>query len=101
MGGKSTLVKILAGIYQPDSGELSSAEATGRAHTPKRPARGIYLVPQEPSLMATLSSRRIFQGILRRKPVPLLTRLVVHAPRGAEHLSRVGLDIDPAVLSES
>ncbi|HYA45768.1 MAG TPA: ATP-binding cassette domain-containing protein, partial [Acidimicrobiales bacterium] len=54
--GKSTLVKIMAGIYQPDSGELLLGDDRLTGLSPRSAQhRGIYLVPQEPALMQSLS----------------------------------------------
>jgi ABC-type sugar transport system ATPase subunit len=100
--GKSTLVKILAGIYQPDSGELLLGGERLVGLTPRSAQqRGIYLVPQEPSLMATLSvTENLFMGILRRSRFPFSLDWSSMRREVSEHLSRVGLDIDPAVRAE-
>jgi ABC-type sugar transport system ATPase subunit len=51
---------------------------------------GIYLVTQQPSLMATLSvTESLFMGILRRSRFPL-SRLVAHARRGVGTLEPGG-----------
>jgi len=67
--GKSTLMKVLAGTYQPDSGQI---ELDGQAVTPRKPLDakrlGILLVHQELSLVPGLSvAENIYLGSLPRK----------------------------------
>lgn len=54
--GKSTLMKILSGLYQPDSGEI---RVGGKRVSFKNPNdahnKGIYLVPQDPMLYPYLT----------------------------------------------
>jgi ABC-type sugar transport system ATPase subunit len=87
--GKSTLAKILAGILQPDAGEL---RVDGRRVTFNRPrdalAAGIGLVHQELSscenlsvaenlCLGTLPARRLFvaRGELRRRAAAMLAAI--------------------------
>jgi len=63
--GKSTLMKILAGLYTPDSGRL---ELEGRQVEWRQPAEaqqaGISLIPQELSIAAHLTvAENVFLGI--------------------------------------
>lgn len=54
--GKSTLMKIIMGLYQPDSGELSVAGEKMSSLKPSAAlARGIYMVPQEPMLFPNMT----------------------------------------------
>src|SRR5262249_26337365 len=54
--GKSTLVKILSGSVQPDSGELSVIGETVALHSPQSAAHhGIAVVHQELSLLPNLT----------------------------------------------
>ena len=67
--GKSTLMKILAGTYLPDSGQI---ELDGQAVSPRKPLDakrlGILLVHQELSLVPGLSvAENIYLGSLPRK----------------------------------
>ncbi len=54
--GKSTLMKIIMGIYQPDSGEIS---IDGKTIAMTKPSvalsAGIYMVPQEPMLFPNMT----------------------------------------------
>ena len=54
--GKSTLMKIIMGIYQPDSGEIA---INGKTLAMTKPsvalAAGIYMVPQEPMLFPNMT----------------------------------------------
>ena len=90
--GKSTLVKILAGVYRPDSGRLL---LDGRELRLANPAdardAGIAVIYQEPTLFPDLSvaenifmgrqpltsGRRINGGEMRRQVVALMERLGV------------------------
>lgn len=54
--GKSTLMKIIMGLYQPDSGELSVAGEKMSSLKPSAAlAQGIYMVPQEPMLFPNMT----------------------------------------------
>jgi simple sugar transport system ATP-binding protein len=94
--GKSTLIKILTGVYRPESGEI---RLSGTAHTFANPARaleaGISTVYQEVNLLENLSvAENIMLG---REPRwwggidwPATKR------RAAELLAGLNLDIDPS-----
>jgi ABC-type sugar transport system ATPase subunit len=100
--GKSTLLKIMAGIYQPDSGELLLGGNRLVGLTPRTAQqRGIYMVPQEPSLMAALSiTENLFLGILRRGRLRFNANWTSMKREASTYLDRVGLDIDPQVKAE-
>ena len=54
--GKSTLFKVMAGLLRPSSGGLRLGGAPVSFTSPHEAhAHGVYLVPQEPALMPTLS----------------------------------------------
>lgn len=54
--GKSTLMKIIMGIYQPDSGEISIEGKTLAMTKPSVAlSAGIYMVPQEPMLFPNMT----------------------------------------------
>ncbi|RDK03478.1 sugar ABC transporter ATP-binding protein [Paraburkholderia lacunae] len=78
--GKSTVVKILAGVYQPDTGELLIDGVARRFATPAE-ARdaGLAVIYQEPTLFFDLSiAENIFMG---RQPVDRLGRIQYDAMR--------------------
>jgi ABC-type sugar transport system ATPase subunit len=100
--GKSTLLKIMAGVYQPGSGELLFGGNRLVGLTPRTAQqRGIYMVPQEPSLMAALSiTENLFLGILRRGRLRFNANWTSMKREASAYLDRVGLDIDPQVKAE-
>jgi ABC-type sugar transport system ATPase subunit len=95
--GKSTLFRILAGIHQPDTGQIS---LDGRPLELRNPCaaydQGIYLVPQEPALLKELSvAENMFLGMLPtrgRFPARIDWRAI--RAKGQEALSTLGLDVD-------
>lgn len=95
--GKSTLLKIMAGIHQPDAGEIVLGGEPQQALTPRSAQlRGIYLVPQEPTLMGTLSAlENLFVGILLRGRPPFAVDWKRMERSAGEFFAQVGLDIDP------
>ena len=95
--GKSTLFKIMSGLVQPTNGalkldgELITLSSPRIAHN-----RGIYLVPQEPALMAELSvAETMFVGQLPTAG-GLIPRIdwAEARRRSAEALETLGVDID-------
>jgi ABC-type sugar transport system ATPase subunit len=95
--GKSTLLKVMAGIHQPDDGEIVLGGETLHALTPRSAQlRGIYLVPQEPTLMANLSAlENLFVGILPRGRLRFTVDWKQMERSAGEFFSQVGLEIDP------
>jgi ribose transport system ATP-binding protein len=99
--GKSTLMKILAGIYLPDSGTIHLDEKAVSIHTPRDSAQlGIGTIHQELEVIDTLDvAANVFLG---REPVwggplRLVDRKKIHS-RAREVLTRVGLDVSPDFL---
>ena len=94
--GKSTLIKILAGAYARDAGEIRIAGEPVEAASPNEMiGRGIAVIYQEPSLAAHLSvAENIFMGRLPTTRFGIVDRrkLVEDTAVVAE---RLGLDIDP------
>ena len=94
--GKSTLVKILAGVYRPDSGELLIDGVERHFATPAdaRDA-GIAVIYQEPTLFFDLSvAENIHMG---RQPVDRFGRIdydAMHREVG-ELLASLGVDLRP------
>jgi ribose transport system ATP-binding protein len=96
--GKSTLMKILAGAYRPDSGEILIDGVEVRFNRPADAlARGIAMIYQELSLAKHLSvAENIFLG---REPLAFaLLRLINQREmnnRAARVLTGYGFNIDP------
>ncbi len=62
--GKSTLVKILGGVYRPDTGMIKMGDETIELHNPAQAQhRGIAVIHQEPTLFPDLNvAENIFMG---------------------------------------
>jgi rhamnose transport system ATP-binding protein len=94
--GKSTIVKIIAGLYQRDSGEfLLRGETVDFTSTAQSKAAGIAVIYQEPTLFPDLSvTENIFMG---RQPVKSLGRIDRAGMRreALELFRRLGVRIDP------
>ena len=94
--GKSTMVKLLAGVYQPDSGELLIDGEPVSLHNPADAQNaGIAVIYQEPTLFPDLSvAENIFMG---RQPLLAgrrIDRRRMHADSAAL-FSRLGVKLDP------
>ncbi|GAK52231.1 ABC transporter related protein [Candidatus Moduliflexus flocculans] len=93
--GKSSLIKVLCGIYLPDAGEMRYAGVPYAPHSPHDAIRaGIRVVYQEFNLLSYLSvAENIFFDQLPRKAGLVDFRTLY---RDTEKLLRmVGLDISP------
>ena len=92
--GKSSLVKVVCGIYTPDGGEMLYEGAPYAPQTPLDAIRaGIRVVYQEFNLLPYLSVAEniFFERLPRRRPGRL-----PHALRQAQAvLDEVGLDVSP------
>lgn len=99
--GKSTLMKLLAGVYRPDSGELvvDGQVATLSSPTAARRA-GISTVFQELTVLPNLSVAENL--LLGREPTRfgLLARSRM-LRKAREVLDRIGIDLDPRRLCGS
>ena len=101
--GTSTLLKILTGLHQPDSGVI---EANGNRVTFRRPqdavAAGIGVVHQEQSLLTNLSvAENIAMNVASSKD--RATRFGIYRwgrlnREAAEILDRIGAKIDPRTI---
>ena len=96
--GKSSLMKILAGVQQPSSGTISiDGQAVTIDSVQSALKLGIALIHQELNLLENLDiGANLFLG---REPIRLglVNRRQVRV-RSRQLLERVGLDLDPSVL---
>ena len=94
--GKSTLIKILGGIYHPDSGEIEmNGKSRSRFNTPIDARRaGISLVHQEVKLSEPLTvAENMFLGNLMLKGRQLVDWKGMRQ-RAKEIVDELGMDID-------
>jgi len=94
--GKSTMVKMLAGVHRPDAGRLLIGSQPAVLHSPAAAqAAGIAVIYQEPTLFPDLSvAENIFMG---RQPLRGGRRIDAKLMRqhSAALFSRLGVRIDP------
>ncbi|TWF59135.1 sugar ABC transporter ATP-binding protein [Neorhizobium alkalisoli] len=97
--GKSTLTRIIAGVHQPDSGELSFDGRAVRWSSPGEAKKaGIHVIYQEFVLFPHLSvAENIYIGHERRNRLGFVDHRRTRRD-AAELLARFGLDMDPAAL---
>src|SRR3989440_3261505 len=93
--GKSTLIKLLTGVYTPDSGEIRYA---GQPVAFRRPldahAAGISTIYQEVNLVPLMSvASNLYLGREPRNRFGLIDRRRMHAD-AATVLRRYGMDVD-------
>jgi galactofuranose transport system ATP-binding protein len=93
--GKSTLIKVLTGVYQPDSGELRYRGGQVRFGRPlDAQAAGISTIYQEVNLVPLLSvARNVFLGREPRTRLRLVDTRAMNA-RAAELLDSLGVHVD-------
>ncbi|MFF8842002.1 sugar ABC transporter ATP-binding protein [Streptomyces sp. NPDC015127] len=98
--GKSTVIKTLAGVHRPDSGQVLLDGVPVVFHGPAdaRDA-GIAVIYQEPTLFPDLSvAENIFMGRQPRGSFGRIDRKAVHDTT-ASLMRRLGVDLDPARLA--
>jgi rhamnose transport system ATP-binding protein len=95
--GKTTLVKILTGVYRPDSGVLEMDGAPLRLHGPTDARRrGIAVVHQELGIFPDLTvAENVFMGRFPTGPFYAVDRKKMEAQVEAA-LAELGLWFDPA-----
>ncbi len=94
--GKSTMVKILAGVYQPDQGNLriDGKEVVIASPAAARDA-GIAVIYQEPSLFPDLTvAENVFIGRQPLRSARRIDRKAMHR-RVLELLAPLGVRLDP------
>ncbi len=94
--GKSTIVKVLTGIYQPDEGTISVDGTPTRFATPDAAAAaGVTAIHQETVLFDELSvAENIWLGHAPRGAFGLIDRRAMKV-KAAELLASIGADLDP------
>lgn len=97
--GKSTLIKILAGAYSRDGGELCIDARPVRIGAPQEAlAHGIGVIYQEFNLVPELTvAENVLLGeepVRRIAGIPLLSRAALHR-EAREHLEALGFPLDP------
>nr|MDQ2705046.1 sugar ABC transporter ATP-binding protein [Pseudomonadota bacterium] len=86
--GKSTIVKIISGAYQPTSGTIEvQGVPSVLSHPSDAHARGIYMVPQEPHIFPNLSVMENLTAGLRGDSTANTQKA-----RAVAH--EIGLDVD-------
>ncbi len=101
--GKSTLLRVMSGIYERDGGELRLGGESLERLTPREAQhRGIYLVPQEPTLMPHLSAlENLFVGIIPRGRLPFTVDWKRMRESAGDYFAQLGLAIDPRQRAET
>ena len=96
--GKSTLIKVLSGIYQPDSGSIFMDGREVHFDSPLQARNaGIGVIHQELSYVPTISiAENLFMGNLPKKHVFVDYKTMYAQSR--QILARVGLNLDPKML---
>ncbi|CAN5494627.1 sugar ABC transporter ATP-binding protein [soil metagenome] len=94
--GKSTLMKILGGVYQPDSGEVLVDGKPVRIRSASEAASyGVAFIHQELNLLDNLDiAANVFLG--REPRTGPFVNVGETRRRAAEFLKPLGLDMDPA-----
>lgn len=97
--GKSTIVKVLTGIYQPDDGEIRIEGRAVRFPTPQTAeSAGVTAIHQETVLFEELSvAENIFLGHAPRGRFGLIDKAAM-TERAREILSSIGANIDPGAM---
>jgi rhamnose transport system ATP-binding protein len=95
--GKSTIVKMLAGVHSPDTGEVMVDGGVVRFHGPAdAKTAGIAVIYQEPTLVPDLSvAENIAMGAHPRGRFGAVDRPAMRA-RARELFDRLGVGIDPS-----
>jgi rhamnose transport system ATP-binding protein len=97
--GKSTIVKVLTGIYQPDEGQITiNGKPLSFPTAQDAGAAGVTAIHQETVLFDDLSvAENIFIGHAPKTRFGLIDRKEI-IRKAQELLDRIGAQIDPGVL---
>ncbi|RPI87223.1 MAG: sugar ABC transporter ATP-binding protein [Chloroflexi bacterium] len=95
--GKSTLIKIIGGVYKPDSGELWVEGQKVSINTPREAQMlGIRVIHQELNLLPNLSvEENLFLGNLPSGKLPGMVNWTELGERSAEILKKFHATINP------
>jgi len=99
--GKSTIVKILAGLYHPDAGQFSVAgkPVTFRTVADSK-AAGISVIYQEPTLFPDLTvAENIFIGRQPKGALGLISKARMRQD-ARDLFAQLGVPIDPDLIAE-
>ncbi|MCI8312984.1 MAG: sugar ABC transporter ATP-binding protein [Lachnospiraceae bacterium] len=93
--GKSTMIKIIAGVYKPDSGSIYIDEKEVTISNPKEGLdKGISVIYQELDLLPALSVvQNIFLGIERKNNLGMLDKVAMER-MVQEYFDSMQIDID-------
>lgn len=93
--GKSTMIKIIAGVYKPDSGNIYIDEKEVTISNPKEGLdKGISVIYQELDLLPALSVvQNIFLGIERKNNLGMLDKVAMER-MVQEYFDSMQIDID-------
>lgn len=93
--GKSTMIKIIAGVYKPDSGSIYIDEKEVTISNPKEGLdKGISVIYQELDLLPALSVvQNIFLGIERKNNLGMLDKVAMER-MVQEYFESMQIDID-------
>jgi ABC-type sugar transport system ATPase subunit len=93
--GKSTLIKIIAGAYAPDEGEMHFAGGPARWSSPREAKQhGVHVVYQEFALFSQLSvAENIFVGHERRNRLGMVDHARTRR-EASQLLQRLGVTLD-------
>lgn len=93
--GKSTLIKVLSGVYQPDSGQIKMYGKEVRFDVPKQARNaGIGVIHQELNYVPSVSiAENIFMGNIPKKHGFVDYKTMYE--KSKEIMKQVGLDLNP------
>ena len=94
--GKSTIMKVLAGVYQPDSGEIRLNGQPVTVHSPHHAQQlGISIIYQELNLLPDMNvAENVFLGREPRNKLGFVDARKLES-QAQEVLHRLGVDISP------